>query len=211
MLGIVAVLDRLPLAEAVADNKPERLEDISEIVTGILKTKKCPKPLMAELRGKCQYAAAQIAGRLAVGTLSGLADHQYRSLSDEISRFTEIVLQKLLDIIRNAKPRILRCSGTDKTIMAFTDGACEGEDVTIGAVVVDSARFFKPFMWGTRVHPKLVERWRAEGATQVIGQTELLPVILLKHAYRQLFEHRRIIFYIDNDSARFSLVNSYSR
>ena len=210
MLGIITCLERLPSAEAVADNKPERMADIRDIVESILSSKSCPKPLMAELRGKCQYAAAHVAGRLAVGVLAGLSEHQHRTLSDRISAFTELILKRLLELIANAKPRTLNCTGSDKPVLVFTDGACEESAVTIGAVIIDVAEAFKPFMWGCEVHAALVARWKSEGSLQVIGQTELLPIVLVKYEYKQLFRHRRIIFFIDNDAARCSMVNGYS-
>ena len=63
---------------------------------------------------------------------------------------------------------------------------------------------------GCSVHGTLVLRWRAEGSLQVIGQTELLPVVLVKYECRSLFHHRRVIYFIDNDSARHSMVKAYS-
>ncbi len=45
---------------------------------------------------------------------------------------------------------------------------------------------------------------------QVIGQTEILPIVLCKWAYRSIFKSRRVLFFVDNDSARHALTAGYS-
>ena len=145
-----------------------------------------------------------------MGTLAGLSEHQHRSPTDEISVFTRKILQSLLDIFTNARPRELRADGTDLPVLSFTDGACERSGVTIGAVIIDTAGLFPPVMWGGHAPKHLVDKWRSGGLEQVIGQAELLPVVLVKHSMAQQLKHRRIIYYVDNDSARQSLTKGYS-
>jgi hypothetical protein len=62
MLGNVTDLHVLKKGTAKEDNKPERLQELAATIRAILKMGSCPKPLVAELRGRAQYAAAQIVG-----------------------------------------------------------------------------------------------------------------------------------------------------
>ena len=48
------------------------------------------------------------------------------------------------------------------------------------------------------------------GQTQIIGQAELLPVLVAKIIWRRYLKNRRVIYFIDNDSARLALVRGYS-
>jgi hypothetical protein len=179
----------------------------------------CPKPLVAELRGRAQYAAAQIAGRIAVGTLNGLADHQYRQTSDDLTASTIGVLQQLLFLVSHAKPRLLHCSAMSQPILVFTDGAAEEDSITMGAVVIDTASLFPPYQWGGHIASEFVNSWKKEligtGSlqrlqTQVIGQAELLPVALVKWSEAARFKDRRVIYFIDNDGSRHSLIRGCS-
>ena len=210
MLGIVTCLKDLPTGIARAANKEGRISDIVSIIDRILETGICPKPLIDELRGKCQFSMAQMSGRIAAGPVSGLSEHQYRSKTEKISEQTRLVLLRLKDAVSMAGPRELRCLGTELPICVFTDGACEPGAVTMGAVVIDVANSFPAFMWGCDVPKKLISRWRRDGIIQVIGQAELLPVVICKWAYTRLFQGRRVIYFIDNDSARFALTAGYS-
>ena len=52
----------------------------------------------------------------------------------------------------------------------------------------------------------LVQRWRELVGDQVIGQAEIYPVVLAKLHWRNVLSNRRVLYFIDNDSARFALV-----
>ena len=214
-LGLVANLTELSSGTASYENKPERIAELCEIVTQVVSSGRCPKPLMAEIRGKGQYSSSHVAGRVSAGVLHELGDHQFRSNSDTLtSRSIELLLQ-LKEIISTSPPRSINCHGEKRPILVFTDGACEGtnhELVTIGALVIDTA--VSPpsaFMWGGKVDQKLISIWQSTGNVQVIGQAELLPTLLIKSSNISAFRHRRVIFMIDNDSARQALIKGYSR
>ena len=214
-LGLVANLERLVDGIAQYENKPERNDGIAELITQVIAAKRCPKPLMAEIRGKCQYASSQVSGRVAVVVLHELGDHQYRQKSDVTSDHTIDLLRHMMDILLNAAPRSISCFGETRPILVFTDAAAEGQDrsiVTAGVVIVDSALTENAAsMWGGHVDAALVSVWKEAGNVQVIGQAELLPVLLVRHSNLERFRHRRVIFFIDNDSARQALTKGYSR
>jgi hypothetical protein len=99
-------------------------------------------------------------------------------------------------------------------LLLFTDGAAEGEErgnVTCGAVLIDTAEEFSQ-MWGGRIPAQLVRSWKRDGdKIQVIGQAELLPVALSRQVWKERFKHRRLVVFIDNDSARQALVKGWSK
>ena len=67
-----------------------------------------------------------------------------------------------------------------------------------------------PLFFGARVGDSLLNRWAREGSRQVIGQAEILPVILAKWTWGRLIAGSPILVFIDNDSARFGLVTGTS-
>ena len=48
------------------------------------------------------------------------------------------------------------------------------------------------------------------GSKQVIGQGELLPVVISKILWHQLLKGRRNLFFLDNESARHANIRGYS-
>lgn len=59
--------------------------------------------------------------------------------------------------------------------------------------------------------PAVLRAWRQDGGkVQVIGQAELLPAALSRLLWRERFRHRRLIVFIDNDSARQALIRGWS-
>ena len=213
MLGIKPILSQMPAMTIMYDNKPERIQDICDLISKICIEGKCGRALMAELRGKTQYASAQTSGRTTVGLLHILAEHQYRNKTGFISELTRAALEDIRSLISARMPRTLKCGGETRPILVFTDGACEGEDrrdVTIGAVIIDVADPTKAVMWGGVVPQSLVHRWKQDGRVQTIGQAELLPTIMVRSHHEAMLRHRRVIFFIDNDSARQALIRGFS-
>ena len=80
--------------------------------------------------------------------------------------------------------------------------------VSCGAVIAEPGYALETF--GTKIPESFCRRWRSGTKTQVIGQAELFPVLLAKMTWAERIRGRRVIFFIDNDSARFSLIRAYS-
>jgi len=94
----------------------------------------------------------------------------------------------------------------------FTDGACEGEgrnEVTIGGLIVDPTS--GPMeCFGLAVPPALVAVWKEGGREQVIGQAEILPVFVAEATWGWRLRGRRVVHYVDNESAKFALIKGTS-
>ena len=64
--------------------------------------------------------------------------------------------------------------------------------------------------FGVNVPEWELEKWRSSVDDQCIGQAEVAPVLWAKLTWSHVLRGRRVLFFIDNDSARFALVNMYS-
>ena len=213
MLGVVADLSELVRGTAIFSNKEDRVAEISTTIDEIVFKKNCQPPLMASLRGRVLYASQQTFGRLAIGPLHVMSYHQQHSRSGNLDRDTMDAILALKKILTESPPRSLNCLGEQRPLLLFTDGAAEGSErnvVTCGAVMIDTAEDWAE-MFGGLVPPRLVKVWKRQGQQiQVIGQAELLPVLLAKIAWRGRFKHRRLICFLDNDSARQALIKGWS-
>ena len=80
---------------------------------------------------------------------------------------------------------------------------------TLSVVLHESSQFFWP--WGfisgedKPIFSALLEVWTASGSKQVIGQAEIFPVLLARKFLQGRCQHRRILVFVDNDSARQAL------
>ena len=127
-------------------------------------------------------------------------------MSAEINK----VLLWICDHIASAGPKVIRArTPSVPPVLVFSDGACEVECTSIGAVLIDPLGICECF--GAVMNEATIASWRSsEAQSQVIGQAELFPLLVARLTWQQHLEGRRVIFFIDNESARLALVKAYS-
>jgi hypothetical protein len=98
---------------------------------------------------------------------------------------------------------------TEPPVVVFVDGACdELEGASVGGVLIDRNKFE---CFGATLPPHLVSQWKSkEGQWQVIGQAEIFPLLVSRLTWRDALRGRRVLYFIDNDSARQAAIRSYS-
>ena len=79
----------------------------------------------------------------------------------------------------------------------------------VGAFILDTSNNQR-FVLDGEVPAALIKVWSDLVGVQVITQIELWPVVASLFMLSKLFEHRRVIFFIDNDAARESLIRAFS-
>ena len=103
------------------------------------------------------------------------------------------------------EPRVLQLSTRSELLLLFTDGAVEGNRVTVGAFLLDPRDGAQEF-WGATVNSAYVESWKLPGQRQVISQAELLPVVVSKGIWAMRLRGSRVLCFVDNDGARAGLI-----
>ena len=193
-------------------NRQDRVEEIAEDIQGILASGILKPAHAASLRGRLLFAQGQCFGRCGLASLRILGRWAGAGgLGRPSWRRVEAALRFWLAYFAAAAPRSLSCSDMNPVVI-FTDGACEGVDrdiVTIGGVIYDAATG-GPECFGFQVPWDVVRSWRAEGKEQVIGQAEILPVYVAKYTWSKRVRNRRVLHFVDNESAKFALVKGSS-
>ena len=103
-------------------------------------------------------------------------------------------------------------------MVIFTDGAGDLPGLSPGAAprvgvggVIFSGAMRNPEYFSCVVPTELVELWKEGGLRQqVIGQAELLPIVLARLIWAQYLKGQPVLFFIDNESARFALIKGTS-
>ena len=69
----------------------------------------------------------------------------------------------------------------------------------------------QPQAFGARLTKEAARKLATKSdQTQVIGQAELLPILVAKTIWEEHIENRKVIYFVDNDSARLAMIKGYS-
>ena len=94
-------------------------------------------------------------------------------------------------------------------MLIFTDAAFEDGAATWGCVVIDPSTGEAEVSGGS-VPDFLVICWQNLAGEQIITQAEAFAVLLARCAYETLVKQRRVIFFVDNEAARYALIHASS-
>ncbi|CAE7852673.1 unnamed protein product, partial [Symbiodinium necroappetens] len=212
MLGATISFERAAKGDVLVKNKPGRLEAIEEVVMRRVSERRCDRKRMLSIKGKLLFAAGHVFGRcaqLATQLIShrGNDRHQGREHMDDLLN----ALQFALETLKSGGPRCVGAWSQQPPVLIFTDGACEQEGnlVTHGALLFDPVTGRKE-VFGDHVPKCLVERWKGGGKKQVIFFAEIFPAVVAKATWKDVVQGRRVLFFLDNEGARFTFIRSYS-
>ena len=112
-------------------------------------------------------------------------------------------IRLLRDRLTGGKPRTIHAAWQEKPMIVFTDGALEensslGAPATVGGVLFDPKKPGRASAFGSMVPSELLQHWRSDGKTHVIGLVELYASVLALRYWRKRLEGRRIILFVDS-------------
>lgn len=187
-------------------NKPGRAEFICGLLDELVKNSKVSLRDLSVVRGHLNFASGFYAGK----TLRAAGNYLYSSLLKSSWSTTSEVISiagKIKDVLRNCPPREIFCSSQEKPILVFTDAAFDNDIATLGAVVfIDDEKM----VYDGAIPVSVVKAWQKMTGKQIISQAELAAVVAIQYEMADRFRSRRIIYFIDNEAARFSLIKGVS-
>ena len=193
-------------------NKESRLLQLQQQVNelkGFLKAT-APRAMLESLKGRLLYAAGHTYGRTT--QLACQLLHKFGGQGPSVTVTPELVhvVSEALSLLMEARPRMVQSWSEAPPILLFTDGAVEDslQSVTHGAVLVDPWKQ-QSFCMGDHIPSDFVQLWTRSGKKQVIAQAEIFPVVIAKATWSKNLEGRSILWFIDNESARMSLVRNF--
>ena len=104
----------------------------------------------------------------------------------------------MITLLQEAKPRRIPLGLDTRKILSFTDGAWERGTAGLGAVLIDETS-----------GQSLVVQDQVVG-DHLICQIELFAVVLVRWEFRAAVANKRVILFIDNNSARGGLLKGRS-
>jgi len=208
-LGAEVNLSKAWIDEEISvGNKPGRAAKIARTIENSV-----GKPLglgaALSLRGLLVYAEGYTHARLSAPALRAISEWiRTNKVGGIPGEGFEHALLSAGRHIEHAKPRkVKRCSSPPAVV--FVDGACdEDEGASVGGVLIDGERIE---CFGATLPSHLVAQWKSkEDQWQVIGQAEIFPLLVARLTWAAALRERRVLYFIDNDSARQAAIRSYS-
>ena len=201
VLGCRLNLSELSKGSLTMENREGRLETIRTMVDK-LRSADDPRTLVPVVQGHLNFASSFIMGR-ALQPLSRslgwkLAPDDFTALCDSI-----------LATLGKCKPRVISWHSPAPPILLFTDASYEGQFAGIGVVVLGTLGG-RPEVFDGSIPESLIKHWQITGQTQVISQAELAVIVAMRGMLKARFAGRRLICFVDNEAARFSLIKGTS-
>ena len=214
-LGVTFNVERISLAASTVGNKKGRVEALIPVLEDFIKSGKASTKEIESVRGKLQYAEAQVFGRTLKSALSVL--NRSRGHGKRFTESEKPKLQWIADWLANSVPRLISPSFKCDPLILFTDGACEGyleggEAVTTcGAVLLDR-RDGVALTFGFRINKELQDEWIKDGMgkKQLVTEAELLPVLVSRRLWADRLRGAKVFIYVDSNPAKFSLIRGTS-
>ena len=168
---------------------------------------------IAAIRGKMQFSTAQCMGKIGANTFHVLNKVDSCAGPRWFSPDLKGAITWWIQAVRDMPPRTLDYRDRRLPIKIFSDGACEGEkfaEVTYGAVLIDPEDGAVE-AFGATMGVEMIRLLGEDGRkTQLIGQAEILPMLVSRILWSGRVQNRDVIHYVDNDAARYSCIKGGS-
>ena len=192
------------------ENKEGRVDGIEEMMKPYLEKQKVFGFREAlSVRGKMSFAEGQTFSRVLAPVARMLSMWVKSGERSYLSQELTLGISRGISHLRSARPKRInprRCM--KPPVLVFTDGACEDAGTSVGGLIIDGDLIEHFGFW---VDKEKLEKWKTkEDQKQVIGQAELYPLLVARLTWGKYLKGRRVIYFIDNESARIGLVRGYS-
>ena len=188
-------------------HKPGRLASIAREVDSLVSLKTLTPAAASSLRGRLQFSRAQVFARLGGPSLRMLGIVAAGNTSADAIAAALTAVYTLIAIFEVARPRAVPVEWP-APVRLFTDGAYENGSMTVGAVIATPAGGLQ--MFGLQVPECICALFGAPDKKQLVGQAELLPVVLSKWTWPELLDRQPLLLFVDNEAAKYGLIRGSS-
>jgi hypothetical protein len=190
-------------------NKPGRIESIKALAKEILKQGRLGFRGALSLRGKLTYAEGQLFFRASAPICRLLSIWAKVGAERKLTTEMALAIGSIGDTLEASGPKVIKVHTGLRPVVIFTDGACEEDSTSIGGVLFRDDDQVEAF--GAELHPDTISEWKTkEGQKQIIGQAEIYPMAVARATWAEKLRGRKVIFFVDNDSARIASIRGYS-
>eukprot|EP00435_Cladocopium_sp_Y103_P003229 s2398_g1.t1 len=139
-LGVTVDVSQLHRGLLTVDSTEARAAELGSAISKVLEEKRLPRLEALRLRGRMQFAASQIFGRVARRCLGVITQHAYSAEGASLSDAAVTSLRLFLSLLTSRVPREIS-NDCNKTWFLFTDASYDPSHDTpvagLGAVLID--------------------------------------------------------------------------
>ena len=203
VLGLTLDLSNLEsTGHLILKNKEGRVEKIAAKVMQVQQSGQMSLPEAQEIHGLLNFATGYFAGRSL-----RYSCFKIFSLVSKGQTMVELVkdwCSEVLVLLENTKPRTIPVAINTRTILIFTDGSWEDGFGGLGAVLLDESSGSRVVVQD-KVPEGLLSLWKGLVGDQLICQIELLAMVLVRWQWKNELHNRKVLLFVDNNSARGAL------
>ncbi len=196
----------------LVEPKPTRRKNLGHIIDEVMASEVLTPTVAASLIGKFGFLCSTLYGKIGRCCTNAIRARQYSSSADVSLNPSIILSLKLMKLFTlQAGPRRLSLRGTTPPLILYT-GASDVPERSearwvVGAVLIDPQQE-NPMYTSWTVPEPLVSKWLPKQS--YMGQLELLAAPVALATWHRCLHNRRLIHFVDNDSASACLVKGYS-
>ena len=209
-LGVNIDVSVMHQGRVLIDNTEARKRELGELIDNIVLTRKLSSADALKLRGRMQFTAGQLFGRVAKTCLARVTNHAYRSGSNDVADSLVASLSLFKRFLLAQRPRVVTAA-MFQTWIVFTDASFEQDSENndlagFGGVLVSPqgrpVNFFSFELKGDSL-----KYLNPAGKKTAIFQCEFFAVLVALKAWGELLSSRQVVFYVDNDGVRDVLIS----
>ena len=208
-LGVNIEVESMASGAVKIDSKSSRKQDLCETIDACLDRNKLSRRDALRLRGRMQFTAGQVYGRVAKTCLGHVTMHAYSTRGSVLSHNAMNALKLYRDMLMNQGPRSLSCRSTN-TWYFFTDASYEVDgDLPVaghGGVLVSPVGKPVRFFSGS-LDEHQVASLNLRKAKTIIFECEFLAVLVAFQAWAQEVAGPQLVVFIDNNAVRDCLIS----
>ena len=196
----------------LVEPKPTRRKNLVHIINMVLESNTLSPTTAASLIGKFGFLCSTLYGKIGRCCTNAVRARQYSTSSDvSLDSSLSISLKLMREFAAMAKPRSLTLGGREPPFILYTDASDVPERHearwVVGAVLINPHRE-TPLYTFWKVPEEMISKWLPKQT--YMGQLELLAAPVALATWHDQLKGKRLIHFVDNDSASACLVRGYS-
>ena len=196
----------------VIDNTESRRIELARSIEEILQSKQLRRLDALRLRGRMQFAAGQLFGRVARRCLSVVTQHAYGMDNASVSESALSALQRFRDMLLAGSPRTLS-SHRSSVWFIFTDASHEPNSESpftgIGAVLVDELGNKRKF-FSERMDDEMLDRINVSKRKTIIFECDFFALLCALVTWKDLLFRCSLVLHTDNDAVRDCFISCHT-
>ena len=210
-LGVVFQLNDSVDGMVRISNTDKRLHEVVQLLEETVDRGTLSVKQAQVLRGRLAFSDAFIFGRAGKGALQEISRHAFaKPFVNKIGHELEHRLSQLRDRLKTGEPRCV-ASKLATSWYIFSDASFDGSTGGgLGAVLVgphaNCVSWFSFLLDKDLLHPILMA-----GEETIIGELETAAVAMSIHLWSEVLASQHVVFFIDNDGSKYSLIRGYSK